>query len=579
MKSNRFIRSLASRGVLIALLLILLGLVLTTAFSQSSASAEASVRGTAKVEDTFVVDGVKIVAIPTEANGRPTGKPVPALVNKAGEYRIEDIASGSYELKAVGQLIKTKVLRTRILPGNSNVVNITLDRAPKRTRVSGMVLDSSGAPVRNAVVKIYSPDLPAAVCENCMLAESLSNQQGEIAYDDLGAQESYDFAVNLDDKTRGAGSVSVIAAKQLTLSAGPNTRVELRLSEGSNPQLTATLLPAAEAPIPKRGIELNRLEVATDVEPGKSNIRTIPSGEQTKIKGVVVRRDGETFVVRDINGLDTTIRLSASTSTQSGGGLLRSGTNYHQTEILRGLNVQVTGRGNTTGELVADKIRFGESDLRLARSVESRAVPLEQRTSTTESRLSDVEQNAQKLSGQLDELAAISNAARGGGKAAQDTADAAVAGVNATNDRVSALDDYVAQDTTAITFRVGSAGLSLEAKLRLDELAAKIKDSRGYVIEVSGFTDSTEALEKRSVLSQRRADTVIRYLVQNHNIPLRRIITPYGFGNSNPVADNTTRQGRAQNRRVEVKVLLNRGINEAPTVGVPKPSKPPPRPK
>jgi len=80
------------------------------------------------------------------------------------------------------------------------------------------------------------------------------------------------------------------------------------------------------------------------------------------------------------------------------------------------------------------------------------------------------------------------------------------------------------------------------------------------VLEVTGYADSTGNTERNRSLSQRRADAVIRYLVEQHQIPLRRIVTPYGFGESNPVADNKTREGRAQNRRVEVKVLVNKGL-------------------
>ena len=288
--------------------------------------------------------------------------------------------------------------------------------------------------------------------------------------------------------------------------------------------------------------------------------RSVSSGEKMKIKGVVVKRDADTFVVRDLTGNDTIVRLTDRTSVKTNGGFLRSGTNYGSTNILRGLNLEVEGRGGSNGELVAERVRFNDSDLRTARAVESRATPLEERASASEGRLSEVEQNAQKLSGQLDELAAVSNAARGGAKAAQATADAAVAGVNATNDRISALDDYVPQDTTAVNFRVGSAVLTVDGKAKLDEIATKALNAKGYVLEVTGFADSTGGTERNRVLSQRRADAVIRYLVEQHQIPLRRIITPYGFGASNPIADNKSRDGRAQNRRVEVKVLVNKGL-------------------
>jgi len=293
--------------------------------------------------------------------------------------------------------------------------------------------------------------------------------------------------------------------------------------------------------------------------------RTVASGEKMKLKGVVTRRDSDTFTVRDINGVDTVVRLDNNTSVKTKGGFLRGGSNYGQTQILRGLNLEVEGRGNGSGELLAQKIRFNESDLRVARAVESRAAPLEDRASTTETKLSQVEQNAQRLSGQLDELAAVANTAKGGARAAQETADSAVAGVNATNDRISALDDYVPQDVLAVNFKVGSAVLSADSKTKLDEIATKAMNAKGYVVEVSGFADATGSVARNRALSQRRADNVIRYLVENHQIPLRRIVTPYGFGESNPVAENDSREGRAQNRRVEVKLLVNKGlIQEAP---------------
>src|SRR5262249_7341907 len=155
-------------------------------------------------------------------------------------------------------------------------------------------------------------------------------------------------------------------------------------------------------------------------------------------------------------------------------------------------------------------------------------------------------------------------------KAAQETADAAVAGVNATNERISALDDYEPQTVTAVNFRTGSAVLSADAKSKLDEIATKAMNAKGYVLEVSGYADSTGSINRNRQLSTRRADAVIRYLVENHNIPLRRIVTPFGYGESHAIADNTTREGRAENRRVEIKLLVNKGLlQSAPTMNTP----------
>jgi outer membrane protein OmpA-like peptidoglycan-associated protein len=293
-----------------------------------------------------------------------------------------------------------------------------------------------------------------------------------------------------------------------------------------------------------------------------SSTASVASGQKMKLKGVVTRRDADTFVVQDQTGNSYTVLLNDRTSVKTKGGFMSGGTKYGVTTILRGLNLEVEGRGDGTN-LVAEKIRFKEGDLRTARTVEANVTPVENRVGAAEGRIGQVEQNAQRLSGQLDELAAVSNAARGGAKAAQETADMAVSGVNATNERISALDDYQVQNNTSILFRVGSAVLSADSKSKLDQIAQQALNAKGYVLEVSGFASADGSTEANRRLSQRRADAVIRYLVENHNIPLRRIVTPYGYGELQPAADNTTREGREQNRRVEVKVLVNRGLTQS----------------
>jgi OOP family OmpA-OmpF porin len=312
-------------------------------------------------------------------------------------------------------------------------------------------------------------------------------------------------------------------------------------------------------------LALAPMALAQDTSSQPTHTTSVASGQKMKIAGVVTRRDADTFVVRDMSGVDTTVVLNDQTSVKSKGGFFGGGTRYQVTNILRGLNVEVEGRGDASGQLVAQKIRFNESDLRVARTVESRVDPVETRVGSAEGRIDQVEQNSQKLSGQIDELAAVSNAARGGAKAAQETADAALVGVNSANERISSLDDYEPQGGATVQFRRRSAVLSADAKSQLDQLAQKALQSKGYVLEVSGFASKEGGKELNRRLSQQRADNVIRYLVENHNIPLRRIITPYGYGELNPVADNTTRAGRAENRRVEVKILVSRGLTQGPT--------------
>jgi len=286
-----------------------------------------------------------------------------------------------------------------------------------------------------------------------------------------------------------------------------------------------------------------------------TQVRSLTSGQKYKIKGVVVSKDDNSFIVRDAVGVDTKVVLASNTSIKTKGGFFGGSKDAPLTSVTRGLNLEVEGRGDTSGGLAADKVRFSKNDLAVAQSIDSRVAPAEERITQTE-------QNAERLSGQIEELMAISNATRGGAKAAQDSADAAIAGVNATNQRISSLDDYVVQSTATVNFKVSSAVLSEEAKANLDQVAQTAMTMKGYTIEITGFASADGEEKKNKALSQRRAQAVIDYLVETHNVPLRRIGTSYGFGELQAVADNTTLEGRQQNRRVEVKLLASRGLNQ-----------------
>src|SRR5215510_5099727 len=271
---------------------------------------------------------------------------------------------------------------------------------------------------------------------------------------------------------------------------------------------------------------------ATKKQP--SNAQSIPNGAKVKFKGVVLGRDSDSFTMRDRNRTDYQVVLTDSTSIKTYGGIFRFGKKYAVTDILRGLIVEVEGRGNAQGQLVADKVRFNDSDMRAA--------------ITTDTRVNPVEENQERLSGQMDELATIAAETRNE--------------VRANSERISSLDDYDVQETATVNFRLNSAVLLPEARQKLDALAQKALSAKWYMIEVGGHADSTGSEARNFVLSRQRAEAVIQYLAVNHKIPVRRFVTPMGYGEKESVADNKTSSGRAQNRRVEVKVLLNRGMSQ-----------------
>jgi outer membrane protein OmpA-like peptidoglycan-associated protein len=292
-----------------------------------------------------------------------------------------------------------------------------------------------------------------------------------------------------------------------------------------------------------------------------SNQTAITSGAKIKVKGIILKQEDQGFRMRDQAGTELTVHLASNARIEEKkGNPFRGSKKYTSAQLVRGLYVEVEGRGDSSSSITADKIKFSDDALRVADTVNSTVVPVENRLGEAENRVTATEQNAQRLSGQLDELSQVANLAKGGAAAAQETADVAVEGVNKTNDRISSLDDYEVQKTETVNFRVGSWMLSKEAKATLDDIATQAKSAKGFVIEVRGFASADGGENSNRTLSQKRAEVVMHYLAENHDIPLRRIVMPLGYGEAMPVADNSTRDGRKQNRRAEVSILVSKGL-------------------
>jgi outer membrane protein OmpA-like peptidoglycan-associated protein len=122
------------------------------------------------------------------------------------------------------------------------------------------------------------------------------------------------------------------------------------------------------------------------------------------------------------------------------------------------------------------------------------------------------------------------------------------------NQKISNIDSYKPVENASVTFKFNQAELSDEAKASLDQLAGKVKDSKGYVLEIQGFTDNVGADSYNLALSQKRSENVVRYLSQQHQVPLFRMFI-LGLGEAKQVEDNKTKAGRAANRRVEITLL------------------------
>ena len=282
----------------------------------------------------------------------------------------------------------------------------------------------------------------------------------------------------------------------------------------------------------------------------------VPSGQELKIIGIVVKRNADSFIMRDQSSVDREVALGPWTSVKTHRkGAFRGGKAYGASYILRGLRLEVSGSGNAQGQLVASSIRFDEDDLRTAQALAARVDPVEQLALENRNRIAAAEQEAKRLARESEENAAATQKAQAAADEARRSADMA-------NNRINGLDDYDPVRTITVLFATRSSVLGPKGKGQIDSGAAWVKtqNTKGWVVAVVGFADTTGKSEANRKLSERRANAVIGYLVTKHNLPLQRLVQPFGYGESNPVAENTTDEGRARNRRVEIRLLVNKGI-------------------
>ncbi len=267
--------------------------------------------------------------------------------------------------------------------------------------------------------------------------------------------------------------------------------------------------------------------------------------EETTIKGLIMKRAADVLVLRSADA-EKVITLTDTTKVQTPKGLGLRKQQMSWTNLIPGLKVTVKATTAVDGSLVAKTITFSKDDLQTASMIQAGLAPTEERVAVNEVKIA-----ANKEAIGVNEANIAANKAQ------------IAADEEAVSKRFSDLADYDVKDQAVLYFATGKSTISQEDKSALTKLATDASKVAGYIIEVKGFADSTGNAAANQTLSKDRAYAVVNYLMQNCNVPPRRIVSPGAMGMSNPVASNETAEGRSQNRRVEVKVMVNKGVTSA----------------
>lgn len=224
------------------------------------------------------------------------------------------------------------------------------------------------------------------------------------------------------------------------------------------------------------------------------------------------------------------------------------------TALIPGLPVEVDATG-APNQLVAKSIKFKASDLKTANQIQVGLAPTSQELASTQQQGQANQQEIQAHQQQLDQQKA-------GIDANQQQIQKNQSDQAALAKRFGELGDYDVKGTTTIYFAVNASKVDAKGQQDLQALADQAKQvGTHYLIHVAGYTDSSGNAAYNQQLSDRRAAAVIAYLQQSCGVPLYRVLSPAAMGMSNPASSNETTQGQAENRRVVVKILVNKGLS------------------
>jgi len=265
------------------------------------------------------------------------------------------------------------------------------------------------------------------------------------------------------------------------------------------------------------------------------------------VQGVINGRSGATMTLQTVDAPKLVVLLTPTTQVDEVEGLFHGRKKQMaMTALIPGLPVQVTGSTNAQGQLVADTVKFKGNDLKAAEDAQAGLQPVEQNVAQNQAELAQQKAALEAQQAQL---------------SAEDKKIAAnKAAIAADNKRFGELGEYNIMNKVTVLFGNGQVTIDQQYKPQLLQLAQGAQKVTGYVIQVKGYASAVGSAALNQKLSVERANAVTEFLEQQGNIPLTNMLAPGAMGTSQQVAPDSTVEGQAENRRVVVLVLQNKGI-------------------